>query len=81
MANASAIFDALLKLAKAAAPVVGKGAPEVIQFAESVMEMIDTAVDVFADEDDAELLEERSKLEQRVNDAVDDTVDRLRGDA
>lgn len=80
MADASKIFDALLDLAKAVAPVVGKGAPEVVQLAESVVEMIDTAVDVFADEDDTELLEARAKLEQKVNAAVDETVDRLRGE-
>lgn len=80
MSDASNILDTLLKLAKAVAPVIGGGAPEIIELGEKVIETIDQAIDIFSEEDDEALREYRDALEEKIRKQVGDTVSRLRGE-
>jgi len=75
-----AIFDGILTVAKAAAPIVGGGAPAAIELGTKLIELIENVtadyVGVAAIDD---LERARADLEQRVNAHVDRTVDKLRG--
>lgn len=82
--DGTAILDAILDVAKAAAPLVGHGAPEAIELGKRVLELIDHVQEGFqgavAGSDMEALIRERDALEQRVNAHVDRTVDKLRGE-
>lgn len=78
--DATALLDSMLDVAKAVAPVIGHGAPEVVALGERVMEMIDHAVDTFGDDVPAELPRERDEIEARIAKHVDETAAKLRGD-
>jgi hypothetical protein len=81
--DGTAILDAILDVAKAAAPLVGNGAPQAIELGKRVIELIDHVQEDFqgavAGSDMAKLSAERDALEQRVNDHVNRTVGKLRG--
>lgn len=80
MADAKTMLDAILAVAKAAAPIVGNGAPEVVELGERLVELIDHAVDEFSGNPiPDELIDKRDELEEAVNAHVDQTVKKLRG--
>jgi len=82
--DGTAILDAILDVAKAAAPVIGHGAPEAIALGQRVIELIDHVQEGFqgavAGSDMDKLVQQRDELERRVNAHVDSTVDKLRGE-
>lgn len=80
MADGKTIIDALFSVVKAAAPVIGGGAPAVIELGQRLVELVDHTIDEFSgDKIPDELVDMRDEIETRVNAQVDKTVKKLRG--